>query len=84
MLKAGVLRLSAAAWAHPVFVVYRDSHDPAKAKPRKVVDYRKLNAVVQTDSYPLPDIHELLDNLSEAYFFGAIDLKSGFWQVPLT
>jgi hypothetical protein len=39
---------------------------------------------VPYDSYPLPDIHQLLDSLQGAKYFGALDLKSGFWQVPLT
>lgn len=84
MLAAGVLQPSQSAWASPVFVVYRQHHDKSKSKPRKVVDYRKLNQTVPYDSYPLPDIHQLLDSLTGARYFGALDLKSGFWQVPLT
>lgn len=84
MLKAGVLQSSSSPWASPVFVVYRKHHESAKQKPRKVVDYRKLNQTVPFDSYPLPDINMLLDSLHGAKYFGALDLKSGFWQVPLT
>ena len=84
MLEAGVLIPSSSPWAAPVFVVYRNSHDPAKAKPRKVVDYRKLNSTVMDDSYPLPDMTMLFNNMNGACYFGALDLKSGFWQVPLT
>ena len=84
MLQAGVLQASSSPWASPVFVVYRQHHEKSKAKPRKVVDYRRLNATVPYDSYPLPDIHQLLDSLQGAKFFGALDLKSGFWQVPLS
>lgn len=84
MLQAGVLQTSSSPWASPVFVVYRKHHEKAKQKPRKVVDYRKLNATVPYDAYPLPDINALLDSLQGAKYFGALDLKSGFWQVPLT
>ncbi len=84
MLKAGVLQTSSSPWASPVFVVYRQHHSAAKQKPRKVVDYRKLNSTVPYDAYPLPDINMLLDSLHGAQYFGALDLKSGFWQVPLT
>ena len=48
-----------------------------------MVDYRSLNKIAETDSYPLPDIHSLLDELAGAKWFGCLDLKSGFWQVPL-
>ena len=84
MLEAGVIVPSSSPWASPVFVVYRNSHDPAKAKPRKVVDYRKLNSTVVDDSYPLPDMTMLFNSMEGACYFGALDLKSGFWQVPLT
>lgn len=79
MMKAGVISTSSSPWASPVFVVYRKHEDKAKHKPRKVVDYRKLNATVPYDSYPLPDINTLLDSLHGASYFGALDLKSGFW-----
>ncbi len=79
MLAAGVLQPSQSPWASPVFVVYRQHHDASKSKPRKVVDYRRLNQTVPYDAYPLPDIHHLLDTLAGATFFGALDLKSGFW-----
>ena len=62
-----------------MFVVYRKHHERAKQKPRKVVDYSKLNATVPHDVYPLPDINALLDSLQGAKYFGALDLKSGFW-----
>lgn len=84
MLTAGVLQTSSSPWASPVFVVYRKHHSASKQKPRKVVDYRKLNATVPYDAYPLPDINSLLDSLHGAQYFGALDLKSGFWQVPLS
>ncbi len=67
-----------------MFVVYRAHHESAKQKPRKVVDYRALNRTVPFDCYPLPDINQLLDSMHGAQYFGALDLKSGFWQVPLT
>ena len=79
MLSAGVLQTSNSPWASPVFVVYRKHHSAAKQKPRKVVDYRRLNATVPFDSYPLPDINALLDSLFGSVYFGALDLKSGFW-----
>jgi hypothetical protein len=46
---------------------------------RKVIDYRKLNRVTREDSYPLPDIPELLEWFSTGVYFGAVDLKSGYW-----
>ena len=48
-------------------------------KMRKVIDFRKVNAVTRSDTYPLPDIPELLEWFSSSRYFGAIDLKSGYW-----
>ena len=66
MLEAAVLNPSSSPRASPVFVVYWNSHDSAKASPRKVVDYRKLNSTVVDDSYPLPDMTMLFNNMAGA------------------
>src|SRR5688572_640022 len=50
---------------------------------RFVVDYRALNKVTLPDSYPLPNIEEMLDNLKNAKFFSKLDLTDGFWQIKL-
>ena len=50
-------------------------------KWRVVIDYRKLNEISNGDSYPLPNITEILENLGHAKYFSVIDLKSGFHQI---
>ena len=47
-----------------------------------MADLRKVNECVERDSYPMPDIHELLDQLSGAKWFTSLDLGSAFWQLP--
>jgi len=51
---------------------------------RFCVDYRKLNSVTIQDAYPLPRIDESLDALASSKYFSALDLLSGYWQVPLS
>lgn len=51
---------------------------------RFCVDFRKVNKVSKRDAYPLPFISRILDMLRNAKFLSSIDLKSAFWQIPLS
>ena len=48
-----------------------------------VVDYRKFNKVTKKDTLSLPRIDETLDKLKDSKIFSTIDLRKGFWQVPM-
>ena len=78
MTAAGVIQPSQSPWASPVVLVrkkYGTHHF--------CVDYRSLNAVTKTDTYPLPRIDDLLDQLSHAKFFSTLDLAVGYWQIKV-
>lgn len=47
-------------------------------------DYRKLNEVSQFDSYPMPHVDKLTEQLGRAHFISMLDLTKGYLQVPLT
>ncbi|MDA3086465.1 RNase H-like domain-containing protein [Campylobacter sp. CS_ED1] len=51
---------------------------------RMCTDYRKINAVTKTDSFPIPRIDDCIDNVGKAKYVTKFDLLKGFWQVPLT
>ena len=48
---------------------------------RFCVDYRHLNSVTKSDTYPLPRIDDLLDQLGECRYFSTLDLASGYWKI---
>lgn len=48
------------------------------------IDFRKVNSVSEMDAYPLPQITATLDKLRGARYLTTLDLKTGYWQVPLT
>ena len=48
---------------------------------RFCVDYRKLNAVSRKDTFPLPRIDDLLDQLKGKNVFTTLDAKQGYWLI---
>ena len=51
---------------------------------RMCTDYRKVNSVTKTDSFPIPRIDDCIDKVGKAKYVTKFDLLKGFWQVPLT
>lgn len=77
-LREGIIRSSASEYASPI--VLAKKKDGAS---RLCVDYRKLNRKVVKDRYPLPLIEDCLDRLQGSKYFSTIDLKNGFFHVPV-
>ncbi|XP_014469758.1 PREDICTED: uncharacterized protein LOC106741871 [Dinoponera quadriceps] len=74
----GIIEPSDNAWSSPVVTVKK--RDGA---PRFCIDFRRLNDVTERDAYPLPHIAATLDKLRGAHYLTTLDLKSGYWQIPL-
>lgn len=50
---------------------------------RMCVDYRNLNAITEPDAFPMGCPQELVLKVGKAHFITLIDLRRGYWQVPL-
>lgn len=50
---------------------------------RICVDYRKINKKIVRDPFPMPLIEDCIDALASARVFSVIDLKNGFFHVPV-
>ncbi len=46
-------------------------------------DYRPLNAQTQRDSFSMPLVEDVIDQLGSSAWFTALDLQSGFWQIRM-
>ncbi|KRH93285.1 putative retrotransposon, partial [Pseudoloma neurophilia] len=47
------------------------------------IDFRALNKATIKDSYPVPRIEEIIDNLQNAKYFSILDATSGYYQLNM-
>lgn len=78
MKEQGVIEESESPWVFLAVLVKKK-----EGSLRFCIDYRKLNAVTIKDSYPLPRIDDIMDNLEGNCWYCTLDLKSGYWQIKI-
>ena len=77
MLEQEIIRPSCSPWVSPVVIGKKKD-----GTLRFCIDFRKLNDVTIKDAHPLPRIDDT-EALKGAKLFSTLDLKSGYWQVPI-
>ncbi|GFU24551.1 retrovirus-related Pol polyprotein from transposon 17.6 [Trichonephila clavipes] len=79
MLKLGIIEVGESDYMSPMILV-----EVAGKEPRPCIDYRKLNGIIRTEYFPLPNIEERVEKASAAKFITVFDLSKGYWQIPLS
>jgi hypothetical protein len=79
LVKNGWVVPSTSPWGAPILLIPKPD-----GSMRVCVDYRALNSLTVKNRYALPRVDDLLDSLSGAQVFSALDLASGYWQIRIS
>ena len=82
MIGEQIIEKACSPWNSPILLVPKKSSGDTK-KWRLVIDYRKLNTVIEDDKFPLPNIDDIIDALAGAKYFSHLDLSQGYYQCQL-
>lgn len=78
MLKAWIIQPSNSPWSCPVLLVKKND-----GSCKFWIDYIKLNSLSIKDSFPIPLVGDLPNELRATKIFSKIDLRVGYHQVRL-
>lgn len=77
LIQNNIIQESVSPYASPITLVTKKN-----GQSRMCVDFWALNKITVKNRYPLPLIDDQLDALATANWFTALDMASGFHQIP--
>lgn len=79
LLETGLIKESRSPYASPIVIVRKKN-----GKIRMCIDYRTLNSKTVPDQYTTPRIDDALDCLAGSRWFSVLDLRNGYYQIPMS
>ena len=84
-LELGIIKPGYSEYCSPIYVIPKKQRDENGEKQfRAILDFRKINQIIIGDAFPMPNITEILDKLSNCRYRSSLDAKMAFHQVKLT
>ena len=83
LLKSGVIRHSTSPFSSPLMIIRKASASPMEPindQYRVVHNYKRINDNILACSYPLRNLHELLDYVAAGKIHSVIDLSQGYFN----
>lgn len=78
-LKQGIIRPSSSPWSSPCVLIPKKD-----GRWRVCVDFCSLNSKTRKNAFPLPHTQDQIQKAAGHRFYTTLDLKDGFWQVPMS
>ena len=78
MLKMKVIEPCNSPWRSPCLIIKKRNNSY-----RYCIDFRSIKAITKEDNYPLPRIETILESMSGAQYFSTLDMRCGYWQIPI-
>ncbi|GFV78023.1 retrovirus-related Pol polyprotein from transposon 297 [Trichonephila clavipes] len=75
----GIIEVGESDYMSPMILV-----EVAGKEPRPCIDYRKLNGIIKTEYFSLPNIEERVETVSAAKFITVLIVSKGYWLIQLS
>ena len=84
MLKHGLIEPAYDGYRSPVLLVKKPGATSKTDQYRMVQSFVKLNAITEPIKYPLPNMHQILEDLGRHRgWFSSMDMTKSFWQIRI-